>query len=88
MFVNVELNEHQVLPGDMLLLSSDGLHGSVTAQEIALIAGQNGNLKECANKLVALALEKDGGDNTTVQLIRIQSVERMGMYRGRPYKLR
>ena len=88
MFVNVELNEHQVLPGDILLLSSDGLHGSVTAQEIASIVGQNGNLKDYASKLVALALEKDGGDNTTVQLIRIQSVERMGMYRGRPYKLR
>ena len=88
MFVNVELNEHQVLPGDVLLLSSDGLHGSVTAPEIAGIIGQNGSLGEAAKKLVALALEKDGGDNTSVQLIRIKSVERMGMYRGRPYKLR
>jgi len=37
---------------------------------------------------VALANEKDGGDNVSVQLIRILSVERVGMYRGRPYKLR
>lgn len=88
MFVNVELNEHQVLPGDVLLLSSDGLHGSVTAPEIASIVGQNRTLIDVAKKLVALALEKDGGDNTSVQLIRIKSVERMGMYRGRPYKLR
>jgi serine/threonine protein phosphatase PrpC len=50
--------------------------------------GQNHDLGQAAHKLVALALEKDGGDNTTVQLIRIKSVERMGMYRGRPYKLR
>jgi len=88
MFVNVELNEHQVLPGDVLLLSSDGLHGSVTAPEIASIIGQKGTLTDAVKKLVALALEKDGGDNTSVQLIRIKSVERMGMYRGRPYKLR
>jgi serine/threonine protein phosphatase PrpC len=88
MFVNIELNEHQVLPGDVLLLSSDGLHGSVTPSEIAGIVGQNGSLGDAAHKLVELALEKDGGDNTTVQLIRIKSVERMGMYRGRPYKLR
>lgn len=88
MFVNVELNEHQVLPGDVLLLSSDGLHGSVTPSEIAGIIVQMGSLNEAAQNLVALALEKDGGDNTTVQLIRIRSVERMGMYRGRPYKLR
>ena len=88
MFVNVELNEHQILPGDVLLLSSDGLHGSVTPSEIVGIVGQNGSLADAASRLVALALEKDGGDNTTVQLIRIKSVERMGMYRGRPYKLR
>jgi protein phosphatase len=88
MFVNVELNEHQVLPGDVLLLSSDGLHGSLTPSEISCIAGQGTDLKENARALVALALEKDGGDNTTAQLIRIKSVERMGMYRGRPYKLR
>ena len=88
MFVNVELNEHQVLPGDVLMLSSDGLHGSLAPYEIAGIAGEIDSLSEAAQKLVALALEKDGGDNATVQLIRIKSVERMGMYRGRPYKLR
>lgn len=88
MFVNVELNEHQVLPGDILLLSSDGLHGSVTPSEIAKVAVQHGSLTDAAQQLVALALEKDGSDNTTAQLIRIKAVERMGMYRGRPYKLR
>ena len=88
MFVNVELNEHQVLPGDVLLLSSDGLHGSLTTSEIGRIAGQSSDMNEAAQKLVALALQKDGSDNTTAQLIRIKSVERMGMYRGRPYKLR
>jgi len=35
-----------------------------------------------------LAKERDGGDNISIQLIRIRDVERMGMYRGRPYKLR
>jgi PPM family protein phosphatase len=86
--VNVELNEHQLLPGDVLLLSSDGLHGCLTPSEIAVLAQQDRDLGQAARKLVAMALEKDGGDNTTVQLIRIKSVERMGMYRGRPYNLR
>lgn len=88
MFVNIELNEHQVLPGDVLLLSSDGLHGSLSSHEMAILVGQNSDLTAAAQKLVARALEEDGGDNCTVQLIRIKSVERMGMYRGRPYKLR
>ena len=29
----------------------------------------------------------NGGDNVSVQLVRVKSVERMGLYRGRPYKL-
>ena len=45
-------------------------------------------LQEAARTLISLACEKDGGDNISVQLIRIKGVERVGMYRGRPYKLR
>jgi hypothetical protein len=45
-------------------------------------------LSAAAQGLVALANARDGGDNITVQLIKVLSVERMGMYRGRPYKLR
>ena len=35
LFVNVDTSEHQVLPGDVLLLCSDGLHGAVPETEIA-----------------------------------------------------
>jgi protein phosphatase len=88
MFVNVDLNEYQVLPGDMLLLSSDGFHGSLSQTEIAIAAGQFHDLEQSARNLISLALERDGSDNITVQLIRVKNVERIGMYRGRPYKLR
>jgi len=88
MFVNADIDEHQVLPGDLLLLSSDGLHSSVTSNEIAAITSKFPDLHEAARQLVSLAREKDGSDNISVQLIRINQVERVGMYRGRPYKLR
>ena len=88
MVVNVGINEHQVLPGDLLLLSSDGFHGAVTVNDIAAITTRFQDLKEAVGHLVSLAKEKDGSDNITVQLIRIKNVERVGMYRGRPYKLR
>jgi protein phosphatase len=87
LFVNVETSEHQVLPGDVLVLCCDGLHNSVEGSEIAAVAG-NGALSAAAERLVALANERDGSDNISVQLIRVRSVERVGMYRGRPYKLR
>jgi protein phosphatase len=88
MVVNVDVGEHQVLPEDVLLLCSDGLHGAVPGGEIARIVSQERDLNAAARNLVALANERDGGDNVTAQLVRIQSVERVGMYRGRPYKLR
>lgn len=88
LFVNVEIGDRQVHVDDVLVLCSDGLHGPVEGNEIAEIVRWNPDLKTAAAKLIALANERDGGDNVTVQLIRIRDVERMGMYRGRPYKLR
>ena len=44
-------------------------------------------MDEIARELVARAVEIDGDDNTTAQVIRVRSVEQVGMYRGRPYRL-
>jgi len=88
LFVNVDVDEVQLLAGDVLLLCSDGLHGAVSAPEMAQTVGRHRDLNAAARELVSSANEKDGSDNISIQLIRIRSVERMGMYRGRPYKLR
>ena len=87
MFVGVDTCDHMVLTGDVLLLCSDGLHGAVSAAEMADIVTRNTDLNAAARELIDAANERDGGDNVSVQLIRIRSVERVGMYRGRPYKL-
>jgi serine/threonine protein phosphatase PrpC len=88
LFVNVETSENRLLPGDVLLLCSDGLHGAVSASDISHLLSHIADLPTAAQNLVALANERDGSDNISVQLIRVRTVERMGMYRGRPYKLR
>jgi protein phosphatase len=87
LFVNAEIGDRQVQVDDVLLLCSDGLHGPVEGTEVGEIVRWNPDLNTAAAKLIALANERDGGDNVSVQLIRIRGVERMGMYRGRPYKL-
>jgi protein phosphatase len=86
--VSVEVSDHQVFPGDTLLLCSDGLHGALSAEEIARVVGETADVELAARRLVALANEKDGSDNVTAQVVRVQNVERVGMYRGRPYRLR
>ena len=88
LFVKVEIDQVQLLPDDVLLLCSDGLHGAVADEEIASRIGRHRDLEVAASELVSSANQHDGSDNVSVQLIRIRSVERMGMYRGRPYKLR
>ena len=86
--VSAEISDHQVFPGDILLLCSDGLHGAVSPEEIAYVVSETADVEVAARKLVALANDRDGSDNVTAQVVRVQNVERVGMYRGRPYKLR
>lgn len=85
--VNVEVNEHQVFVGDVLVLCTDGLHGSVELSEVAAVAGRADNLDAAARRLVDIANDRDGSDNISLQIVRVKSVERVGMYRGRPYRL-
>jgi len=88
LFVNIEIDEVSLLAGDVLLQCSDGLHGAVRGSEMAQIVGRHPDLNVAARELVTSANERDGSDNISLQLIRVRSVERVGMYRGRPYKLR
>jgi protein phosphatase len=87
MFVSPDTNALSLQPGDVLVLSTDGLHDEMSEAEIAHIASQKKDASLIAHELVARAVEIDGGDNTTAQVIRVRSVEQVGMYRGRPYRL-
>ncbi len=85
--VNVDTSEHLLTAGDVLLLCTDGLYRSVTPRDIAASVGPKHDLKAAAARMVSLANARDGSDNVTIQIIRIKSVESVGMYRGRLYKL-
>jgi protein phosphatase len=87
MFVSPDTTAVALQAGDKLVLCTDGLHDEMSEGTIAQIVSQNKNIDEIARELVARAVEIDGSDNTTAQVIRIQSVEQVGMYRGRPYRL-
>ena len=87
MFVSPDTTALTVQAGDVLVLCSDGLHNEMSEEEIAAIVSQNKKIEEIARELVARAVEIDGGDNTTAQVIRVRAVEQVGMYRGRPYRL-
>lgn len=72
---------------DVIVLCTDGVHGILTDIEIAAVSSKKKSAGEIAYELVKRAVELDGSDNATAQVIRVRSVEQVGMYRGRPYRV-
>jgi protein phosphatase len=66
--------ERTVAAGDVLLLCSDGLHGALDAATMATVLGAETGPEPIANELVRLALERDGGDNITALVVRVDAV--------------
>ncbi len=87
MFVSPDTTALTLQPEDVLVLCTDGLHDETSSSQLARIVSQQKSIDEIAHELVAHAVEIDGNDNTTAQVIRVRSVEQVGMYRGRPYRL-
>lgn len=87
LFVSPDTSAITLQANDVLILCTDGLHDEMNETMIAEIASQRKSAEEIAGELVTKAVEIDGGDNTTAQVIRVRSVEHVGMYRGRPYRM-
>jgi serine/threonine protein phosphatase PrpC len=60
----------QLRTGDEILLCSDGLCGEADDVEIEEVLRHDESPQRLADRLIALALDKGGSDNVTVQLIR------------------
>lgn len=69
--VEPEIALHQVQPGDVLMLCSDGVHGSVPHQELAQCLGQvsSESIAAVCDGLIQLAADYGGRDNATVLLV-------------------
>jgi len=63
--VQVDQATGDVLPGDVFLLCSDGLHGYVEAEEIARLLAR-GSPERVSEDLVELTLANGAPDNVTV----------------------
>jgi serine/threonine protein phosphatase PrpC len=64
--------EEPFVPGDTVVLCTDGLHGLVEDSEIAKIASQPDVERACSD-LVELANDRGGHDNITVVIARLES---------------
>ena len=68
--IEVHASEERLLPGDLLLLTSDGIHGVVENAAICSILADRRSLEDGAQRLVNAALEQGGPDNASCILLR------------------
>lgn len=69
--IDLDVIEEGLLPGDVVLLSSDGLHSMINDAEILrAMTPSPGPLEEAAHRLIDAANEAGGRDNVTVVLLR------------------
>lgn len=79
--VEVELGEVAVMSGDVLLLCSDGLTRGVRAPEILQALRDEPKVESKVNRLIAMANQAGGDDNTTVLVVTIQSSNQQGLWK-------
>ena len=71
--IEVDAEEHLLLPRDILLLCSDGLTRMVTEPEIAGTLQAETDPTKASERLVAIANDSGGADNITVLVVRLES---------------
>jgi protein phosphatase len=65
-YFQADIGTFEVQKGDLILLSSDGMHDEVPEQRILRVLKSESGLEEKLNALVLAALEAGGRDNITV----------------------
>ena len=78
--LDVELAEVPVKGGDMLLLCSDGLTRGVRPIDILHILSGSENLPTMSDRLIAMANEAGGDDNTTVVIVALRDELQSGLW--------
>jgi protein phosphatase len=68
--VEADLEDFMAMPGDVLLLCSDGLTRHVSDEEIAKLVRDASDLRQAATLLVQAARDGGGEDNITCLLLR------------------
>lgn len=73
---NVEIDylTFNLKPGDVFVLSTDGVHDFASPREMAALIASADNLDAAARDIVACALANGSDDNLTVQIVRVDDL--------------
>ena len=79
-WVEVELAEIPIKNGDLLLLCSDGLTSAIHPNDILHILRGSDDLPNMSDRLISMANEAGGGDNTTVVIVALRDELQIGLW--------
>jgi protein phosphatase len=78
--VDVDLDEIFLMPGDTIVMCSDGLSNMVPDDGIAQIVGEADTPQHAAERLVEVANDNGGMDNITVIVVRVTEGKPRGLW--------
>jgi protein phosphatase len=71
--LEVDVETRPIEPGDRFALTTDGVHGALSTEDIGGIVSAAGSVDAAAERLVASALERDGTDNLTAVVVQVSA---------------
>jgi protein phosphatase len=77
--VQVDVGDHPLLPGDIVLLASDGLSKMVTDAEMTAVIKEMAEPRPIVDALIARARAAGGVDNVTVVVARVRVRQDKGL---------
>ncbi|MBI3565089.1 MAG: SpoIIE family protein phosphatase [Elusimicrobia bacterium] len=77
--MQVDVADHPLLPGDLVLLATDGLSKMVSDAEVAATIAAAGEPEAIVDALIAQARAAGGVDNVTVVVARVPSRDGSGV---------
>jgi serine/threonine protein phosphatase PrpC len=80
--VKIDLDEHPLFAGDILLLCSDGLGKELTDAQVLQTVNETPEPRDLAKRLIEMANAAGGRDNTTVAVARMEKAGPLEMLKG------
>jgi len=72
--VEIEYRALSLAPGDVLVMTTDGVHEHLPEREMAALISTSDNLNATAKHIVRKAYDNGSNDNLTIQIIRVESL--------------
>lgn len=72
--LEIDMHREEIQEGDLYLLSSDGIHDSISYSDIEKIVAQSEDVQNICDQLTEAAITNKSDDNLSIQVVRIENV--------------